>query len=150
MLARNGLPAIAPPWSELVAYDLNEGTIKWRVPVGTVPGLAEKGIKDTGAYRPRNGPVVTAGGLIFAATAPDRTVRAYDKETGNVLWEKELEANPEGVPAVYEAGGREYVVFAATGGGGPGVGTMAWKSAKPEAQGYYVFALPGRSSISKK
>ena len=34
-LTSNGLPVIGPPWSELVAYDLNEGTIKWRVPAGT-------------------------------------------------------------------------------------------------------------------
>jgi quinoprotein glucose dehydrogenase len=54
--ASNGLPAIGPSWSELTAYDLNEGTIKWQVPLGTVPSLAEKGIVDTGSYHPtRNG-----------------------------------------------------------------------------------------------
>ena len=31
--ANNGLPAISPPWAELTAYDLNEGTIKWQVPL---------------------------------------------------------------------------------------------------------------------
>ena len=49
-LASNGLPAIGPPWAELVAYDLNEGTIKWRVPAGTAPGLAAKGIKNTALF----------------------------------------------------------------------------------------------------
>src|SRR5205823_9085279 len=64
--AKNGLPAISPPWSEIVAYDLNAGTITWRAPLGSVRALAEQGIKDTGnAQRVhRNGPVVTAGGLI--------------------------------------------------------------------------------------
>lgn len=63
----NGYPAVGPPWTQLVAYDLNEGTIKWRVPDGHAPGLADKGIMNTGSVRPRNGPVVTAGGLVFIA-----------------------------------------------------------------------------------
>ena len=144
--ANNGLPAIGPPWSELTAYDLNEGTIKWQVPLGIVPSLAAKGIKDTGSYHPtRNGLVVTAGGLIFIGTWSDRTVRAYDKDTGKVLWEKELEANPEGLPSIYEIGGRQYVAFCTRSGrvfDNIGSESMAWTPGKPEAQGYYVFALP--------
>jgi quinoprotein glucose dehydrogenase len=141
LLARNGLSAIGPPWSELVAYDLNEGTIRWRVPLGTAPGLAAKGIKDTGSYRPtRNGPVVTAGGIIFMATEADRTVRAYDKDSGKVLWEKELESNPQSIPAVYEVDGRQYVAFFAN--SSRALDNVAYKRGKPEAQGYYVFSLP--------
>ena len=142
----NGLPAVAPPWSTLTAYDLNAGTIKWQVPLGIVPELAAKGIKDTGSYHPtRNGLVTTAGGLIFVGTWSDRMVRAYDKDTGKVLWEKELESGPEGIPAVYELGGRQYVAFCTRTGrvfDNIGADSMAWKPGKPEAQGYYVFALP--------
>jgi len=145
----NGLPPIAPPWSELLAYDLNQGTIKWRIPIGTAPGLAAKGIKNTGAVRVvRNGPVVTAGGLIFMATEPDRTVRAYDKDTGKTLWERELESNPSGIPSVYEVGGRQYVVFFLS--SARQTENMAYKPSKPEAQGYYVFALPKEVAASKK
>jgi quinoprotein glucose dehydrogenase len=143
--ANNGLPAIGPPWSELTAYDLNEGTIKWQVPLGIVPELAAKGIRNTGSYHPtRNGLVVTAGGLIFVGTWSDRTVRAYDRDTGKVLWERELDSNPEGIPAVYEVKGRQYVAFCARTGrvfDNIGAESMAWKAGKPEAQGYYVFAL---------
>jgi quinoprotein glucose dehydrogenase len=145
----NGLPAVGPPWTQLVAYDLNEGTIKWRIPDGNAPGLAQKGITSTGTVRPRNGPVVTAGGLLFVANSQDRMLRAYDKASGRVLWEHELEANPEGIPAVYEVRGRQYVAFAAGASWGSGTDPV-WKNAfhrkagKIAAQGYHVFALPPR------
>jgi quinoprotein glucose dehydrogenase len=140
----NGLPLVGPPWSEIVAYDLNEGTIRWRVPLGTVPELAAKGVKDTGSVRPtKAGPVVTAGGLIFVGTAGDQFVRAYDKDDGHVLWEKNLGLGPSGIPAVYEVGGREYVAFfAAPGGFGFGSSSRAPGAGPPPVQGYYVFALP--------
>jgi quinoprotein glucose dehydrogenase len=81
---------------------------------------------------------VTAGGLIFAGTR-DRRVRALDAETGKTLWEKEVDAALEGMPAVYEIGGREYIVFCAA----AQVGLI------PAAQGrvagaYVAFALPKR------
>ena len=141
--AANGLPAISPPWAQIVAYDLNEGTIRWRVPLGTVPALAAKGIKDTGSPERihRNGLVVSAGGLIFVGTWGDRTLRAFDKDNGRVLWERPLEANPEGIPAVFEVAGRQYIVFCASGSGGGSPGNIAFLPGKTEAQGYYVFAL---------
>lgn len=148
----NGLPAVGPPWTQLVAYDLNEGTIKWRVPDGQAPGLADRDIPPTGTVRPRNGPVATAGGLVFIANSQDRTLRAFDRDTGVVLWAHELEANPEGIPAVYQLAGRQYIAFAAGASWGTGTDPV-WKNAfhrKPariEAQGYYVFALPGNTRV---
>src|SRR5471030_3500561 len=112
MIAASGLSPIAPPWSSLTVYDLNEGTIKWRIPLGDVPELAARGIRNTGSHYPKVGPVVTAGGLIFTGTR-DRKVRAIDQATGQVLWETELSAAMEGIPAVYEVDGQEYVVFCA-------------------------------------
>lgn len=113
------------------------------MPVGNIPSLAAKGITNTGSYRPRTGPVVTAGGLIFLASGGDRTLRVYDKDNGRVLWEKPLEANPDGIPAVFERRGRQYVVFYAAGDEGGGSRTPAmFRPGKPEAQGYYAFALP--------
>ena len=127
---------------------MNYGTINWRVPDGQAPGLAVRGITPTGTVRPRNGPVVTAGGLVFVANSQDRTLRAFDRDTGTVIWAHELEANPEGIPAVYQLGGRQYIAFAAGASWGTGTDPV-WKNAfhrKParlEAQGYHVFALPG-------
>jgi quinoprotein glucose dehydrogenase len=144
--ASNGLPAIGPPWSELTAYDLNDGSMKWQVPLGVVKSLEARGVTNTGSYHPtRNGLVVTAGGLIFIGTWSDRTLRAYDKHTGKVLWEKEIDANPEGIPAVYDVAGRQYVGFCARAGrvfDNIGAESIAWSPGRPEAAGYYVFALP--------
>jgi quinoprotein glucose dehydrogenase len=109
-----------------------------------VPALAEKGIRNTGNnYRVhRSAPVVTAGGLIFIATTADRTVRAFDKDTGKVLWEKEMAANFAGIPAVYESHGRQHVAFFGGCCEKPADGNIAWKGADDGTQGYYVFSLP--------
>jgi quinoprotein glucose dehydrogenase len=159
LFANNGLVAMRPPWCEVVAYDLNEGTIKWRFPLGTTPGLAAKGIKNTGSSSLlRNGPVVTAGGLIFIASQADRMIHAYDKDTGKLLWETEIDANPDGIPAVYETDGREYVAFFAASAQGQAQGPapiqesgrdFVFKAAKPGSQGYYVFALPQKKLNSQ-
>ena len=132
----NGLSPIGPPWSSLTVYDLNEGTIKWKIALGTVPDLAAKGVKDTGSHYPKVGPVVTAGGLLFAGTR-DRTIHAFDVETGKVLWEREVDAALEGIPAVYQIGGREFIVFCASAQAGLTPATQG------RIQGAYVaFALP--------
>jgi quinoprotein glucose dehydrogenase len=112
MFAESGLPAITPPWTSLTTYDLNTGTIRWKIPLGVVPELAARGFTNTGSQFPKVSPVVTAGGVIFTGTR-DRKVRAIDSDTGKVLWEAEVDAALEGMPAIYEVQGREYVVFCA-------------------------------------
>jgi quinoprotein glucose dehydrogenase len=138
------LPAITPPWFNMTAYDLAKGTILWQTPYGTVPALTELGRTGTGVLQQqRGGPVVTAGGLIFAATN-DRKLRTYDEETGKAIWEAALPAAAEGVPAVYAAAGREYIVVCAAAGNGPAV-TLEGRTAgqATAAPGLYIaFALP--------
>jgi len=112
MFAKSGLSVISPPWTTLTAYDLNTGEIRWQIPLGEIPELAGRRITDTGSHFPKVNPVVTAGGLIFTGTR-DRKVRALDSATGKVLWEATVDAALEGMPAVYEQAGREYVVFCA-------------------------------------
>ena len=152
MFASSGLPVIAPPWTTLTAYDLNNGTIEWQVPLGEVPELAAKGFKDTGSHFPKVGPVLTAGGLIFTGTR-DRKVRALDSGTGKVLWEAELQAGLEGMPAVYQIDGREYVVFCAAAQATTYTHDVAGHPAlqTPIPGAYVAFALPAsvRSSPTR-
>ncbi len=143
MFTSSGLPAIAPPWTTLTAYDLNQGTIQWQVPLGEVPELAARGFSDTGSHFPKVGPVATASGLIFTGTR-DRKVRALDSATGKVLWEAEVGAALEGMPAVYQIDGREYVVFCAAAQSTTHTHDLPGHPAlqAPIPGAYIVFALP--------
>ena len=87
------------------------------MPHGEVTALARQGKTGLGSQAPRGGVVVTAGGLILAGTSSDRKFRAYDRDNGKVLWEIDLPAASEGIPAVYEVDGRQYIAIA-TGGNG--------------------------------
>jgi quinoprotein glucose dehydrogenase len=136
MRASNGLSPIGPPWSSLTAYDLNEGVIQWKIPLGEVPELAAKGIRNTGSVYPKVGPVVTASGLLFAGTR-DKKVRAFDVDTGKILWEAQVAAALEGMPAVYEVHGKQYILFCASAQAG------LTRETEETIQGAYVaFALP--------
>ena len=127
----DGFPASQPPWGTLTALDLNAGTLAWQIPLGDYPRSLAEGLRGRGAEN-YGGPVVTAGGLLFLAATPDETLRAFDKETGELLWESPLPASGFATPATYEAGGRQFVVIA--GGGG--------KLGRPSGSTYVAFALP--------
>ena len=113
------MTAVGPPWSEMTAYDLNTGDIKWRIPTGTTLAPPELGIPaNTGSHFPRSGPLVTAGGLVFFATGADRRFRAYDRDNGKEVWSMELPAASEGMPATYEINGRQFIVVPVASGTG--------------------------------
>jgi quinoprotein glucose dehydrogenase len=143
MFDKDGLPVIDPPWTSLTAYDLNTGDIRWKVPLGDVPELAEKGVTGTGSHFPKVNPVVTAGGLIFTGSN-DRKIRALDSSTGKTLWEYEAPAAIEGMPAVYESNGREYIVFCAAGRDSARTPSIPGQPPlqAPIHGGYIAFALP--------
>src|SRR5882762_423997 len=130
-----GYPAIAPPWGTLNAIDLNTGEYLWKINLGEYPELAAQGMKNTGSEN-YGGPIVTSGGLLFiGATNFDKKFRAFDKSTGELLWETTLPFAGNATPATYEVNGRQFVIIAAGGG----------KDPKSASGGVYVaFALPKR------
>ncbi len=129
---QQGYPAVQPPWGTLTAINLDAGDFSWRKPFGQYPELVQKGMANTGSQN-YGGSVATAGGLLFiGATLFDNKLHAYDKKTGELLWETTLPAAGASSPAVYEAGGKQFVLIGAGGGkfGGKSGGT------------YHAFALP--------
>jgi len=142
--------AIGGPFSTLVAYDLNKGAIKWRVPVGDDPRLLKQGVTGTGSRGLRTGIIPTASGLVFIAGG-DGKIRAYDEDTGKVLWEHVIGATSRGIPVIYEVNGREYLVVSAAAGERSGAPPDAAQASTADAPteaapvGYVAFSLPTKS-----
>ena len=118
-----GLPLVKPPWGRITAIDLNTGDHLWMVPNG-------EGIRDHEALQgldlPKLGtpgrpaPLLTKTLLFIGEGSPSmlamprfaggKMFRAYDKDTGEVLWEMELPAGTAGAPMTYMADGKQYIV----------------------------------------
>lgn len=122
-----GVPCIAPPWGRMVGVDLTTGKTQWmrrtgtsknlktsflpgRFPIGFPMGMVAHG-----------GPLVTAGGVVFHGATADNFFRAYDVNTGEVLWQTELPAGGQATPSTYMGNdGKQYVVISAGGHGSLG------------------------------
>jgi quinoprotein glucose dehydrogenase len=108
-------PCTAPPWNMLVAVDMVEGDIKWKIPFGTLDKLMPVPIPLNFGTPSAGGPIITGGGLIFIGATSDSQVHAYDIDTGEVLWQVTAPTSAQATPMTYEADGRQFVVFAAGG-----------------------------------
>jgi quinoprotein glucose dehydrogenase len=129
----DGYPAIQPPWGNLTAINMDTGKFAWQIPLGEYPKLAAKGMTNTGTAN-YGGPIATAGGLLFiAASSFDKKFRAFDKDTGKLLWETTLPAAGNATPSTYEVNGRQFVVIVAGGGKSDGV---------PSSASIVAYALP--------
>src|SRR4029453_12954585 len=97
----------------------------------------------------RYGVLVTKAGLVFHA-GQDGKVRAYDEDTGKVLWTGTFTGSTSGVPVMNASTGRQFfVLIAAAGGGrggvrGPGAGQTDLDPNTPI--GAIAFALPKKDA----
>ncbi len=125
----DGNSAIKPPFGTLSAINLNTGDYVWQVPAGNHPELQKKGGPLTGSVGSA-GPMATAGGLVFLTGTSDKKFRAYNKATGETIWELELQAAGTSTPCSYSVNGKQYVAISVAGD-------------KQNAGGYIMaFALP--------
>jgi len=127
-----GAPCLTPPWGRLTAVDMQHGTIKWQIPLGDAPALV--GLLHFNVGMPViGGPMITAGGLVFiAASLKDDRFRAFDLDTGKLLWDDKLPAGGQATPMTYSIGGRQFVVIAAGG----------YKSDTTRGDSLVAYALP--------
>ncbi len=113
------LPLVKPPYGELVAIDLNTGSIAWRVPSGdtasvrTHPLLKDVRMPDRLGASGSLGVIVTAGGVVIGGGGGDSAIYATDKATGKELLQLVLPRRPTATPMTYRAkSGRQFVVIA--------------------------------------
>jgi alcohol dehydrogenase (cytochrome c) len=93
------------------------------------------------------GVLSTAGGIVFAGDL-NRMFRAFDANTGRVLWEIRLGTAVQGFPLTFMVGGKQYVAVTCSNGGGsprqvPGLVAPDVHS-PATGNALYVFALPDR------
>ena len=112
-LTSDGLPASNPPYGYIAKLSLTEGKIIWKSTLGykEINGKLEKlGTENFG------GLAVNAAGLIFATGTEDNKAYIYDTNTGNELWNFEMEAAGSAPPVLFSIEGKQYVSFLSTGG----------------------------------
>ena len=129
-----GLPLIKPPWGRITAIDLNSGEHLWMIPNGDTPDCVRDHPALSGVDIPRTGKpersgiLVTktlvfageGGGLFATPTwAGGEMFYAYDKQTGETIWEMELPKRQSGVPMTYMIDGKQYIVMAMSARGEP-------------------------------
>ena len=80
------IPCQNPPFGEMIAVDLATGDIAWRSVLGRMEALEAIGVRDTGSLN-IGGSIATAGGLVFIGATNDSRFRAFESQTGKLLWE---------------------------------------------------------------
>ncbi|MEM7100403.1 MAG: PQQ-binding-like beta-propeller repeat protein [Pseudomonadota bacterium] len=105
------LPCLKPPYSEIAVVDLTSKKIVWR----RGSGLWELGLPHSA------GSIVTSGGLIFQAGVMDGQLRAFDVDTGEVVWTDALRGPSDATPMTYVSptSGKQYLIVTVPGDGRP-------------------------------
>ena len=122
-----GLPLTKPPYGRITAIDMNTGEHVWMVPNGdgprnhpaiehlNLPPLGQPGRSMT--LLTKTLLFVSEGDPIMVRTPPGagadagKKFRAYDKESGAVVWETEFPAGTNGSPITYLHDGKQYIVL---------------------------------------
>ena len=125
VMGPRGLPLTKPPYGRITAIDLNRGEQKWMVANGDGPRfhpeLKSLNLPPLGqavraaALVTKSLLFVTEGDQINVRTPQNgggKKLRAYDKATGQVVWETSLEAGSTGTLMTYLHNGKQFIVIA--------------------------------------
>ena len=110
--------------------------------LGTVRAVSVETGETRWIYEQRAGTmslVATGGGLVFGGDSNGR-FRAFDDESGEVLWEINLGAPVSGYPISYAVNGRQYVAVNT----GSGSNSLTPELRPSSGSNLFVFALPIR------
>lgn len=110
----SGNPAMKGPWGTLSALNLSTGEYEWQIPLGNDEKLQAPGGPKTGLLG-RSGPMVTAGGLVFISGSEDKKLWAFDKLTGDQVWEVNLPAANNANVCSYTVNGKQYIALSVGG-----------------------------------
>lgn len=119
-----GLPIIKPPYGRVTAIDMNSGDHVFQVANADTPDRIANNPALEGIDLPRTG-VATRSGLLLTKTllfvgegvGGGPTLRALDKQTGEIVAEIELPNTQTGVPMTYEHDGKQYIAMVVSGSG---------------------------------
>lgn len=111
---KDGNPGIKPPWGTLNAINLNTGEYEWKIPVGNIEKLQKENDPITGSQS-MTGPIVTSGGLVFLGGMRDKKLLAFDKKTGNLLWQIVLPGMATSNPSTYMCNGKQFIAVSVSG-----------------------------------
>jgi alcohol dehydrogenase (cytochrome c) len=113
--------------------------------VGTIHAIAVDTGRTLWTFNNRAGVLslmATGGGLIFGGDV-NGNFRAFDQDTGKVLWETNLGSPVTGFPVTYLAQGRQYVaVSTGTSLVSGGVSRLAPELKQGTVNSLWVFSLP--------
>ncbi|MEX0619331.1 MAG: hypothetical protein WDZ76_06030 [Pseudohongiellaceae bacterium] len=124
-----GLEIVKPPYGRITAIDMNSGDHLWWVPnadtpdrIANHPLLEGVDLPPTGVPT-RSGTLLTKTLLFVAegngAADAGPTMRAIDKQTGEIIVEMDLPDNQTGLPFTYEHDGKQYLALFVGGRGNP-------------------------------
>ena len=116
-----GAPCVQPPYSEIAVVDLATQKTVWRQPLGTGRDTGPLGIPTMlpipMGVPALGGPLITRSGLVFIGATQERTFRAFDLNSGKLLWQDRLPAGGHAAPMSYfsRRTGKQYIVIPASG-----------------------------------